>query len=102
MEEIIKFFIEDCICCRGCRNECYAPKDNEDFKKLVKEKLTAFKQTTKEEFLKRILPKMEETYQTNHNIIYDERNCGYNDCRNDLVTNAEKDGVTLINIKICN
>lgn len=61
----------------------------------LKDKLTAFEKTIKQEFLKRILPEAKETYQTNHSIIYDERNCGYNDCRNDLITNSLKEGVNI-------
>ena len=61
----------------------------------LKEKLTDFQKKTKEEFLKRILPEKHELGQSEIDIR-EEWKEGHYDCINEILTNAEKDGVTLI------
>ena len=61
----------------------------------LKEKLTAFEKTTKEEFLKKILP---EDLSSEKSIagVTSEMSFGFNMCKTKIIKNAGYDGVTLI------
>jgi hypothetical protein len=60
-----------------------------DVSSWLKEKLTALEKTTKIEFLTKILP--DEEFDGDGDDLFR----GFNTCREDIIKNAEKDGVTL-------
>jgi hypothetical protein len=66
----------------------YPAPTTDKIRNWLKEKLLEFEKRTKEEFLKMIFPEFERSEDGK----YDD---GFNDCREEILTNASKEGVNI-------